>query len=74
MIVVHGESIDAAALPALIAGNHQGLATYRLLWSRRGTGHAGCDPAQHRDRNCDYRGAGRAAPARGLQAALADDD
>jgi hypothetical protein len=31
MIVVHGESIDAAALPALIAGNHQGLATYRLL-------------------------------------------
>jgi GNAT superfamily N-acetyltransferase len=31
MIVVHGESIDAAALPALIAGNHQGLATYRLF-------------------------------------------
>jgi hypothetical protein len=31
MIVVHSESIDAAALPALIAGNYQGLATYRLL-------------------------------------------
>jgi GNAT superfamily N-acetyltransferase len=31
MIAVHDETIDAAALPALIAGNHQGLATYRLL-------------------------------------------
>ncbi len=29
IIVVHGEVIDAAALPALIAENHQGLATYR---------------------------------------------
>jgi GNAT superfamily N-acetyltransferase len=28
-IAVHGETIDAAALPALIAGEHQGLATYR---------------------------------------------
>jgi GNAT superfamily N-acetyltransferase len=28
-IAVHGEAIDAAALPALIAGEHQGLATYR---------------------------------------------
>jgi GNAT superfamily N-acetyltransferase len=26
---VHGETIDASALPALIAGDHQGLATYR---------------------------------------------
>jgi len=31
MIAVHGESFDAATLPALIAGNRQGLATYRLL-------------------------------------------
>jgi hypothetical protein len=31
MIVVHGESIDAATLPALIAGDYQGLATFRLL-------------------------------------------
>jgi GNAT superfamily N-acetyltransferase len=30
VIVVHGEVIDAAALPALIAQNRQGLATYRL--------------------------------------------
>jgi len=30
IIVVHGEVIDAAALPALIAQNRQGLATYRL--------------------------------------------
>jgi GNAT superfamily N-acetyltransferase len=30
-IAVHEESIDAAKLPALIAGNYQGLATYRLL-------------------------------------------
>jgi len=30
-IVVHGESIDAGRLPALIAGNRQGLATYRVL-------------------------------------------
>jgi hypothetical protein len=29
-IVVHGEAIDAAALPALIAGDRQGLATYRI--------------------------------------------
>jgi GNAT superfamily N-acetyltransferase len=28
-VVVHGEIINAAALPALIAANHQGLATYR---------------------------------------------
>src|SRR5262245_24082990 len=27
--VAHGEIIDAAVLPALIAGNRQGLATYR---------------------------------------------
>jgi GNAT superfamily N-acetyltransferase len=31
MIRVHEESVDAALLPALIAGNRQGLATYRLL-------------------------------------------
>ncbi len=30
IIVVHGEVVDAAALPALIAQNRQGLATYRL--------------------------------------------
>jgi GNAT superfamily N-acetyltransferase len=30
IIVVHGEVIDAAALPALIDENHRGLATYRL--------------------------------------------
>lgn len=30
-IVVHGESFDAVSLPALIADNHKGLATYRLL-------------------------------------------
>src|SRR5262249_15908256 len=30
-IVVHGEAIDAAALPALIAENPRGLATYRRL-------------------------------------------
>jgi GNAT superfamily N-acetyltransferase len=30
-MAVHGEIIDAAALPALIAGNRQGLATYRRL-------------------------------------------
>jgi GNAT superfamily N-acetyltransferase len=30
---VHGETIDASALPALIAGDHQGLATYR--WNGR---------------------------------------
>jgi GNAT superfamily N-acetyltransferase len=30
IVVVHGEIIDAAALPALIAENRQGLATYRL--------------------------------------------
>ena len=29
-ILAHGEVIDAAALPALIAENRQGLATYRL--------------------------------------------
>lgn len=29
--VVHGESIDAARLPALIAGDRIGLVTYRLL-------------------------------------------
>jgi GNAT superfamily N-acetyltransferase len=29
-IEVHGEAIDAAALPALIAGDRQGLATYRI--------------------------------------------
>jgi GNAT superfamily N-acetyltransferase len=29
MQAVHGETIDASALPALIAGDHQGLATYR---------------------------------------------
>src|SRR5262249_22616782 len=29
-IVAHGEVIDAAVLPALIAENRQGLATYRL--------------------------------------------
>jgi hypothetical protein len=27
--VAHGMIIDAAALPALVAGDHQGLATYR---------------------------------------------
>jgi len=31
MIVAHGEIIDAAALPALIAENHRGLASYRRL-------------------------------------------
>jgi GNAT superfamily N-acetyltransferase len=30
-IVVHGEIIEAAELPALIAGDRQGLATYRAL-------------------------------------------
>jgi hypothetical protein len=30
-MAVHGEIIDAAVLPALIAGNRQGLATYRRL-------------------------------------------
>ena len=30
-IVVHGEVIEAAELPALIAGDGQGLATYRVL-------------------------------------------
>ena len=30
---VHGETIDASAIPALIAGDHQGLATYR--WNGR---------------------------------------
>jgi GNAT superfamily N-acetyltransferase len=30
-IVVHEESIDASRLPALIAGNRQGLATFRVL-------------------------------------------
>jgi ribosomal protein S18 acetylase RimI-like enzyme len=30
VIVVHGEAIDALALPALIAGERAGLATYRL--------------------------------------------
>jgi GNAT superfamily N-acetyltransferase len=30
-IVVHGQSIDAASLPALLAGETQGLATYRRL-------------------------------------------
>jgi GNAT superfamily N-acetyltransferase len=29
-VAVHGELIDAALLPALIAGDRQGLATYRL--------------------------------------------
>jgi GNAT superfamily N-acetyltransferase len=28
-VVVHGEIIDAAALPALVDANHRGLATYR---------------------------------------------
>jgi ribosomal protein S18 acetylase RimI-like enzyme len=28
-VAVHGEIIDAAALPALMDANHQGLATYR---------------------------------------------
>ena len=31
IIVTHGEIIEAAALPALIAENHRGLATYRRL-------------------------------------------
>jgi hypothetical protein len=30
-IAVHGETIDAVTLPALLAGVRQGLATYRLL-------------------------------------------
>src|ERR1700731_4030987 len=30
-IVAHGEVIEAARLPALIAGDRQGLATYRRL-------------------------------------------
>ena len=29
--VVHGEIIDAAVLPALIAGEREGVATYRWL-------------------------------------------
>jgi hypothetical protein len=29
-MAVHGELIDAATLPALVAENHRGLATYRL--------------------------------------------
>jgi GNAT superfamily N-acetyltransferase len=31
IVVARGEIIDAAVLPALIAGDHQGLATYRCL-------------------------------------------
>jgi GNAT superfamily N-acetyltransferase len=31
IVAVHGEAIEAARLPALIAGDYQGLATYRLL-------------------------------------------
>lgn len=30
-VAVHGETIDAARLPALVAGPAEGLATYRLL-------------------------------------------
>ena len=30
VIVVHGEALDAMALPALVAGDGEGLATYRL--------------------------------------------
>ena len=30
IVVVHGEAIDAIKLPALVAGDHQGLATYCL--------------------------------------------
>ena len=30
MIVVHGEAVDARNLPALIAGERKGLATYRI--------------------------------------------
>ena len=31
VVAVHGEAIDAAALPALIAGDRQGLVTYRVF-------------------------------------------
>ena len=34
-VVAHGEIIDAALLPALIAGNHQGLVTYRGMAKMR---------------------------------------
>lgn len=30
-IYVHGEAIDAMTLPALVAGEHEGVATYRLM-------------------------------------------
>lgn len=30
VVVVHGEAIDALTLPALVAGEREGLATYRL--------------------------------------------
>jgi hypothetical protein len=30
VVAVHGEAIDALSLPALVAGEREGLATYRL--------------------------------------------
>jgi len=33
-VVVHGEAYDAGALPALIAGDYQGLATFALAAER----------------------------------------
>ena len=31
VMVVHGEEVDARAIPALVAGDRAGLATYRLI-------------------------------------------
>jgi|SRR5688572_25002486 len=31
MMYVHGEAIDVMLLPALVAGNREGLATYRIV-------------------------------------------
>ena len=74
-VVVHGEIIDAATLPAMIAANHQGgLAICRWQGQNAELLALSAVPGQHRDGVCAGRGTGGTSSGGRLHTALADHD